>query len=367
MKEVFWNYFLLLIIPMFLTSESKAQSYQEHPLKFNKDFSGIGPRVYILPPPKTEQEVLEEKYADKKKEQADLLKILDQLKLENRLIKTDNGQLPQIQTDSIQTSKEKQILAAINYYKQRNLKDSVTAWQNQLGIHQLLQDNLVGARKTFNQVLSDYHLSADQNNERAVLQNLAILEEESQDYIMALTYYDQLLTQAIKSKNIKHQGLINLSIAQIEAKMGNYAIAHNLVIKKSFPLLKRTKYYPDVVIALNLLAGIKESEEKLIEAKWIYLQAIDVATIHKDEKGMAISFYNLAKLKATIGDEILAIEDYKSAEEFALKNQMASLLLEIEDGIGDAYLSAGKYKEAMIALNSYHVLKTEFISNQSLL
>src|SRR5690606_39753753 len=91
---------------------------------------------------------------------------------------------------------------------------------------------------------------------------------------------------------------------------------------------------------------IKESEEKLIEAKWIYLQAIDVATIHKDERGLAVSLYNLAELKTMIGDASLAIADYKRARDLASRNKMNALLVEIEDGLGDAYLDSGDYKEA---------------------
>src|SRR5690606_19614233 len=126
--------------------------------------------------------------------------------------------------------------------------------------------------------------------------------------------------------------------------------------KKSFPMLRKGKNFTDVVKALNTLANIKESEDKPIEAKWIYLQAIDVATIHNDERGLAQSLYNLAELKVKIGDGSLAISDYKSAKALAKKHNMTALLVGIEDGLGDAYLYIGNYSEAALALNSYYIL-----------
>ena len=366
MKNVFRVYFLLILI-LLMGFETKAQTDQRYHLKYNKEFSGIGPKVYILPPPKTEKELILDQYSDKKTEQVDFLQLLQKIELSDRLQKIDNGFMPRNQVDSKKINKEDRLVSTINYYKQRNRIDSVLAWQNQLGIFRLVNSEIEEARNLFKEVLFKYKLAEDLDNEKVLLHNLAILEEQSGNYIASLSYYDQLIVLAKKTKNIKEEGLINLSIALIEAKLGNYLSAHNLVTKKSFPLLQRTKYYPDVVIALNILGSIKESEQKFIEAKWIYLQAVDVATSHKDEKGLATSLYNLAKLKTHIGDGNLAIVDYKSAKELAKRNKMAGLLIEIEDGLGDAYLSSGDYKGAMLALNSYNILKTEFMNKQSIM
>jgi len=366
MKKVLRGYLVLILI-VFMALESKAQTDENHSLKYNKEFSGTGPKVYILPPPKTEKELLQDQYTDKKTEQTDLLQLFQKLELSSRLKKIDNGLIPHNLQDSSRMNREAQLVAIINYYKQRSLVDSVLAWQNHLGVFKVLNNEIDEARNLFKDVLYKYQLSENSKNEEILLKNLAILEEQSGNYIASLTYYDKLIVLAKDKKNMKDEGLINLSIALIEAKLGNYSAAHNLVIKRSFPLLQKTKYYPDVVTALNTLASIKESEQKFIEAKWIYLQAIDVATIHKDEKGLATSLYNLAKLKTHIGDDNLAIVDYKSAKDLASKNNMAGLLIEIEDGLGDAYLSSGDYKGAILALNSYNILKTEFINKQSIM
>src|SRR5690606_24002690 len=177
-----------------------------------------------------------------KTEQVDFLQLLQKIELSDRLQKIDNGFMPRNQVDSKKINKEDRLVSTINYYKQRNRIDSVLAWQNQLGIFRLVNSEIEEARNLFKEVLFKYKLAEDLDNEKVLLHNLAILEEQSGNYIASLSYYDQLIVLAKKTKNIKEEGLINLSIALIEAKLGNYLSAHNLVTKKSFPLLQRTKY-----------------------------------------------------------------------------------------------------------------------------
>src|SRR5690606_12400527 len=330
MRKVFRICPLLFIIFALWTNHTLAQTDVKHPTKYNKEFSGIGPEVYILPPPKTKQEILQEKYSTKKIEKVTLIQLTDKLELSDRLKRINNENLP-------------------------------------AGTLKLLNGDFDEARELFISSLNTYKIEEDIYNQQIVLQNLAILEEQSGNLLTSLEYYDELVNLAKKTKDIQREGLLNLSIALLQAKLGNYSAAHNLIIKRSFPLLQKAKYFPDVVNALNTLAAIKESEEKFTEAKWIYLQAIDVAKIYKDETGLAQSLFNVAKLKTRIGDSILAIPDYKLAKDLAIKYNMNTLLVEIEDSLGDVYLDSGNYTEAALALSSYNTLKSEFINKQILL
>lgn len=330
MRRVFQICPLLFIISALWTNNTLAQTNVKHPAKYNKEFSGIGPEVYVLPPPKTKEEILQDQYSTKRTEQVTLIQLIDKLELSDRLKRINNENLP-------------------------------------AGTLKLLNGDFDEARNLFIDSLNTYKLHNDVSNQQVVLQNLAILEEQSGNFLTSLGYYDELLDLAKKTKDIQREGLLNLSIALLQAKLGNYSVAHNLIIKRSFPLLQKAKYFPDVVNALNTLAAIKESEEKFTEAKWIYLQAIDVATIYKDEQGLAQSLFNVARLKTRIGDSILAIPDYKLAKELAIKYGMNALLVEIEDSLGDVYLDSGNYTEAALALSSYNILKSEFINKQILL
>src|SRR3546814_107708 len=119
-----------------------------------------------------------------------------------------------------------------------------------------------------------------------------------------------LLSQAKDVKNIDHQALAYMAIARLESDLGNFSAAHTLTIEKSFPLLRSTKNYHEVVNALLDLASFKEMADEQTEAKWIYLQAIDVAMTNKDERGLAKSLFKIAELKTRIGDANLAVGDY---------------------------------------------------------
>lgn len=368
MKKRFWFYCLTLLPYLLIAFKSNAQTASHQPSKYNEQFAGIGPRVYILPPPKTKEQIIEDQYSDKKKEQSELLSLIERSQLFERLRKVDNGTLPHIlKNDTSIISREEQVTAAVNYYQQMNKKDSVWAWQNHLGIIKLLKGDYDTARQLFLQVLLEYKSRHNEPNTIAILNNLAILETNDGELVASLGYYDKLISLAKTRKDLLAEGLYSLAVANIEATLGNYSAAHNLVLTRSFPLLQKTKSYPNIVDALNTLALIKENEEKFVEAKWIYLQAADVATIHKDEKGLAESLFKIAELKNKIGDGILAIDDYKRAKELASKHEMEALLIEIEDGIGDTYLNMGKYTEAALALNSYNILKVEFINKQILM
>jgi len=366
MKKVFGNCYLVLLLIAFWPKPSAASHPADSILKYNEDFAGVGPQVYILPPPKSDEELLQDRYIDKKNGQMELVKLINQHELLKSLKFVDNGLMPKNANLAAENDREKQAEAAINFYVQQNRIDSAMAWKNRLACMALMKDDKTAARALFTEVYAYYGQTGDQEKGRALLLNRAVLEERSDNYVKALAYYDDLLKQARKAKNLQDEGLLNLSVATIESKLGNFSAAHNLVIKKSFPLLQKAKYYPDVVNALNILAAIKESEDKPTEAKWIYLQAIDVASTHRDERGLARSLYNVAELKNRIGDGELSIADYKLAKEYASKHNMHSLLVEIEDGLGDAYLQSGNYAEAAMALNSYNILKGEFISKQFL-
>lgn len=366
MRKGLWMCGLLLFL--FSGFESHGQTKLNQPSKYNEQFSGIGPKVYILPPPKTKIEIIQEQYSDKKKEQSELLSLIDRLQLFEKLKRIDNGKLPgNITKDTSIVSREEQVSAVIVYYKQANKLDSVWSWQNHLGIIKLLKGEHQAARDLFAAVLKEYQYLGNESKSIAILNNLAILENNAQKYEASLRYYDELIQLAKTNRDILAEGLYTLSVANIEAQMGNYRAAHNLVLTRSFPLLQKTRSYPNIVTALNTLALIKENEEKYVEAKWIYLQAVDVATLHNDERGLAQSLFRIAELKNKIGDGALAIEDYKHAKELASKHGMDALLVEIEDGIGDAYLNMGKYNEAALALNSYNILKVEFINKQILM
>lgn len=335
------------------------------PHTFNPDFDGIGPKVYIVPPPKSEAELLTEKYVIKKESQYQIDSLLFNINLEKGL-RRFNTTVPSFLVKEGSVSEETQILAIIDYYKKENNEYFLSNWQNNLAVHYFLLGMRDKAVDLFYKSLDIKNRLGTTEEQFVVLNNLALSELENGSYHTAVALYEELAEKAKKAKDIDHQALSHLALAKLEAKSGNYTSAHNIVIKKSIPLFQRIKNYHEVVRALNELASFKEMETNYTEAKWIYLQAASLAEKYDDENGKAISFFNLAQLKNKLGDNNLAISDYLTAKELAIKNNMDDLLVEIHDGLGDAYLKSNDYKAAAVALNEYHFLKDNLL-NQHLL
>lgn len=333
--------------------------------KYNKNFHGIGPSVYVLPPPRTQEEVLIAQYVQKRKEQSALEPLLDNLDLREQLITIEDSMLPADIDDSIATldlDKEERLLAIIHYYHRQNKRVAVANWQNNLAVHYLVSGKVDRAKELFSSALGTQEEIGTLSTQLAIINNLALLAIKQEDYKGALRYYDRVLDQAKEVNDIDHQALAYMAMARMESKLGNFSTAHALTVEKSFPLLRKAKNYPEVVNALLDLASFKEMANKPIEAKWIYLQAIDVATIHQDERGLAKSLFRVAELKNRIGDTGLAIADYSRARELAIKNGMDALLIKVINGMGDAYMQLNNYVAATFALNEYNTLRKDFLS-----
>jgi hypothetical protein len=350
-------------IPISTVAQENKLLSADNPHKYNSDFEGIGPSVYILPPPKTEEELLIEQYAIKKQNQHQIDSLLNNLNFKRELKRINTLPLSSSLRDSLKdASEEVHLISVLNHYKNEMNESYYADWQNNLAIFYLLAGETNKANALLLESLKIKEKLGSIEDQLLVLNNLALLEANAGNNIKALSLYDQLLEQAKKAMNINNQAKSYLAIAKLEAQSGNFSSAHNLIIKKSMPLLQKSKNYSGIVIALNDLASFKEMQEKDTEAKWIYLQAVDVARMHNDEKGLAISFYNLAQLKSRIGDDNLSISDFIASKDLAIKHEMEDLLVEIQDGLGDAYLKLNDYKAAALALNEYQSLKTNLLN-----
>jgi len=363
MKFIISLALLFFVYGSFIPTLTTAQALHpsDDPHKYKSNFDGIGPSVYILPPPKTEEELVTEQYAIKKQNQHQIDSLLTNLNFKKELKKIHTS--PSFLKDSLRSANEEaQLIALLDHYKNEINESYYADWQNNLAIFYLLAGETNKASVLLLESLKTKERLGSIEDQLLVLNNLALLEIKAGNNIQALSLYDQLLEQAKKTRNINNQAKVYVAIAKLEARSGNFSTAHNLIIKNCMPLLQKSKNYSGIVIALNDLASFKEMQEKDTEAKWIYLQAVDVARTHNDEKGLAISFYNLAQLKNRIGDENLSIADFKASKDLAIKNEMEDLLVEIHDGLGDAYLKLNEYKAAALALNEYQSLKTNLLN-----
>lgn len=347
--------FLVLCTPLF----AQTNSDYHDPIEYNSSFNGIGPKVYILPPPKTEKQELTERYETKKINNTRIDSLLEKL---NFLKKIKKIPTPFTIENSLANNEEDILIEGIEYFRKNDEQNTLADWQNNLGVYYIKKERIQEARTLLLASFEKQKLLNADDEKQIVLQNLALLEMKNNNAIAAFALYDQFLSDAIKTRNVNQQIIAYLSLAQLEAKVGDFIRAHNLIIKKGIPLLQRNKDYSRIVLALNDLAGFKEIQEENTEAKWIYLQAIEVASKNEDETGLALSYFNLAKLKHKIGDEKLAISDYNEAKKLATKNSMKCLLIAINDKLGDAYLKLNDLKTATALLNEYQTLKISLLN-----
>ena len=236
------------IMPLEVIAQEKVSKLHptDDPHKYKDDFEGIGPSVYIIPPPKTDEELLIEKYASKKENQHQIDSLLVNLNLKKELKRIKTYPIFSFFKDSLKNEDEEDHLIAVaNYYKSERNENYYADWQNNLAVFYLLSGESDKANTLLLESLKIKERLGAVEDQLLVLSNLALLEAQVGNNIKALSLYDQLLEQAKKTKNIDNQAKSYLAMAKLKAHQGDYVEAHNLVIKKSMPLLQRIKNYSE--------------------------------------------------------------------------------------------------------------------------
>lgn len=108
-------------------------------------------------------------------------------------------------------------------------------------------------------------------------------------------------------------------LASKSSTKGSLKAAEEMLLKKSIPLsirygTDRTNYN-----CFMALAQCYVDQKKYTQAKWYFIQSNISAKKAKYGRGEVLSLMQLAKLKKVIGDDRLALEDFKEAEKLAIK------------------------------------------------
>lgn len=362
-----WVLIGCMLCCLFSYAQEADGTHQAQALKYNPAFDGVGPKVYILPPPKTERELLEESYLKKWQSLSQVEDSIEHIQIGNQLKCLPDPVRPiNIRAVDWEVFPAKQRLElAREYYEKHTDRNVLAHIQNNLGNYYFLEGDLLSADSLYKKSLA-YAIQQRLDTEGLlVLENLTLLKLKQQDYETALGYFQQMLDRPGLGRDMDHQAMLFLEVAKVEAAMGHYAAAQRIGLNKSITIFKRTDNYKGIVRALNVLASFMETQEKYVEAKWYYLQAIEVAEDHGDKAGLACSLYNLATLKNTISDYTLAVGDFKQAGEIADELSMKILLLKIKNGLGDSYLQLGDYTAANVLLQEYNIIKTDVLGQVS--
>lgn len=350
-------------------AQPKKGSEEQKVHKYDPTFSGIGPKVYILPPPKSEQQILEENYVIKWQNLSQIEELIKYVQQKKRLNFFAQVSRPANirSVDWAKFTVVEKLNAALQFFQGQSGQHTRADILNNLANFYLLKDEFRLADSLYNESLRIKKLRGYNAETMSVLENMAILKVEQRDYETALRYFQILLEDPRTRNDMNRRAAIFMEIAKIEAAQGHYAAAQNIGITKTITIYKKTKNFRGIVQTLNTLASFMLEQQKYVEAKWYYLQAIDVAETYSNSEGLAQSLYNLGVLKNTIQDYALAIDDFKRAGEIADRLSMQILLLQVKSGLGDSYLRLGDYTSATVLLDEYNLIKSTFVSNQKIL
>ena len=361
--SLFW---IALFILSFITQYATAQNnpkvkdplHQIH--KFDDSFNGIGPKVYLLPEPRTKEEIIRDFVAEKAPFTDTIASaLIKQQVIENFLPTANQRQhntsitpLPSTfnQWDSvIQRDQQGQSVNSFELY----------AHLNQYAKFSFVQNDPIKAIELLKKALFYAQKVSAQADITVIKQNISSLLIFSDQLIEARSFENELLQAAEKQNLSPLKGQVLLQTAIIHAKNKEFNSAQQTIIRKAIPHFNRTKDFIGKMKGLIYLSQIYQMEKKFTEAQWFLLQARDIATSSNFKNDKAEIEYLLAVSKFHQQNFKVAQNEFLRAKELAEQEDNKLLKLAIEDRLTDIYFRLGNHKEARNALENYWSLKEE--------
>ena len=328
--------------------------------KYDSTFAGIGPKVYFLPPPPTEEELLDDRYAEKEIDSVEVEEYVDRMKYYHRLAMTGNGgvvskYMPVREAQA--SSVEGKLLMAVDRSNTLNDIGLRADVENRLAMEYVALGAFDLAVEFFNKAMQAKQAQGNMAEWELIAHNLAVTYEYLGQLDKAHSLREQLYERAAKAHNNNRQAQALMELAFIKAKQGFTAEAERDIIRKVVPLFRRAKNEAGRASAYRTLAEVYTLQHRYPEAQWFLVQAKSIV----DKEGIADQLpeiiFNLAETKKRAGNPRVAIEEYKVADDLAKRDHMMGMQLAIQDALGNLYHQAGDYDGAALALNRYDMLK----------
>ncbi len=343
---------------LFVSGLSYAQNKDSapHATKYNAAFNGVGPRVYNLPPPRSEEEILRDDYADKKPFQDSIMRAMQfQQVLADFRFTSRKGSIEQTYNPLPATSEDwNHAVHQEKSYGNRALAAALLneyAWQslNKKSVQQAI-GLLIGA--------VDMDTGAEQDM-LSLRRNLADAYLFNQNYREAAEQHERLLANYDTRSGLTEQGDSWVKIALVQAYLKDFKLAENSIIRKAIPLYNRAKAMQSKVLAWQQLAAIYQMHDKHTEAQWFLIQARDLAKSRNFTKELGEIEYMLATSKLAQKNYKVALAEFERAENIAAADKDDLLSLAIHDKKGEVYLGLSKFEEAKKELEAYWKLREQ--------
>lgn len=339
--------------------------FSGHIRKFDPNFNGIGPKVYFLPAPPSAEELLSQQYQEKQYETIAIPKMLSKIGVLSEL-KTTGGLNPDpTQLTGPHQSIEGWMLMELERATALNDRNRMADIQNMLAREYFRIGALEEAFQFLEQALLIKTELKKQDDIMAIHYNLATLYHYNDDLAASRDLYEKILQYARQQNDSSQQAESMMRLAYIKAKQGSYDEAERDLIRTVIPMyrnLRNTTGDNGRLLAYNTLADVYRLQNRYPEAQWFMLQAKEVADEKMLKDQLPMIFFNLAEIKKSSGNKMVAINEYKLAEELAGdRSGFLVMRLAIQDALGDIYHENGNFKEALEALNRYDSLKEQLI------
>lgn len=321
-------------------------------------FNGVGPTVYLLPPPRTELEILEDAYKQKEGFSDSIDRALDfQRLIEEYKMTSNTRQIQYLLTPLPATFNEWDSL--IENESRRNSWMTSYGIQNEYAWVSLQQDSIKKSLLSLHEALINAQKVNHQNDIQNIQFNLSNIYLYAGEIEQAGYFQDEFYKAVVEQKLVAEQANSLVKIALIQANDNDFKTAENTIIRKAIPLFNRSKYYPGKILAWESLAKIYQMQHKHTQAQWFLLQARDLAIAKNLNSELAEIEYMLASSKLIQENYNVAQDEFIKAQQLAKTEENKLLQLAITDKLGDIYMILGKHEEAKLSLNIYWRLRGE--------
>lgn len=354
----------LLGIGIWMVTPVSAQQKTPDPSgyiqKYDSEFDGIGPRVYILPAPRTKEEQVRDNYMEIASFQDSINRSLQYLRLlESWKTTGNNATILQLITPAPKNTADWNALIAIYTDTDQKSHAIATGLLNEYAKIRILQKETSQATGILESALQEALAQQNIQDIGVIQSNLSSLLVYNKNYIDAGRYEEAYYKQALENKSIIDQASSLVKIALIQAYDKDYNSAENNIIRKAVPLFNKAKAYEGKTIAWLVLAEIYQMQNKHTEAQWFLIQARDLALAKNFTNDLAEIEYMLASSKYIQKNLVISKKELNLAFDLATKEDNKYLQLAIAEKLGRINLQQNKIDEAEKLLEDYWKIRNE--------
>lgn len=324
----------------------------------------IGPPELILPPPVDSAVLRKLLISDwlkrKNTEQADFTNRQNTLLLNTLLLQTETAA---VNPDISLIGTFEELLSG--YKKNGDIKNQALIYST-YGVYYGRCGQPDKAVYYFNEALKLKEAIKDNAGIVKITENLTALYKMNGQYDLAIKFAEYFVAANLKLKKNATAAQTYLDIASMKFMQGKYQESEYYILKKAFPLFQRSGNKHGRMSCFQSLAELYFHQQRYSEAKWFYIQSQIMAVKLLNNEAMISSLAGLGKVKNALGEYADALQDFKRAENLALKDNYLVKLVEINANLGETYSQLGNYPAAGAALDQYNKFRETWLKSNNL-